>query len=85
MALSLFRILYLIGNVFLLAYSALACAFSSNGYSPEDLSSEEQVQTYALTDTAFEFIAPNGGLEKEEDYRYLMEEGNCEWKRVLHL
>jgi len=35
-----------------------------------------------LTDYAFEFIVSNGGLHKEEDYPYLMEEGTCDVKKV---
>lgn len=31
-----------------------------------------------LMDYAFAFIASNGGLHKEDDYPYLMEEGTCE-------
>ncbi|KAL4643316.1 hypothetical protein ACB092_02G084200 [Castanea dentata] len=31
-----------------------------------------------LMDYAFQFIVSNGGLNKEEDYPYLMEEGSCE-------
>ncbi|KAF3949856.1 hypothetical protein CMV_024319 [Castanea mollissima] len=31
-----------------------------------------------LMDYAFQFIVSNGGLHKEEDYPYLMEEGSCE-------
>ncbi|KAB1207641.1 Xylem cysteine proteinase 1 [Morella rubra] len=34
-----------------------------------------------LMDYAFQFIMSSGGLRKEEDYPYLMEEGNCEEKR----
>ncbi|KAL9370371.1 hypothetical protein Peur_035511 [Populus x canadensis] len=35
-----------------------------------------------LMDYAFEFIVSNGGLHKEEDYPYLMEEGTCDVKKV---
>ncbi|GMJ03429.1 xylem cysteine peptidase 1 [Hibiscus trionum] len=31
-----------------------------------------------LMDYAFQFIVANGGLHKEQDYPYLMEEGTCE-------
>ncbi|XP_021713875.1 cysteine protease XCP2-like [Chenopodium quinoa] len=34
-----------------------------------------------LMDNAFKFIVSNGGLHKEEDYPYLMEEGTCETKK----
>ncbi|CAL8177667.1 unnamed protein product [Prunus armeniaca] len=34
-----------------------------------------------LMDYAFQFIMSNGGLNKEDDYPYLMEEGNCEKKK----
>lgn len=35
-----------------------------------------------LMDYAFQFIVSNGGLHKEDDYPYLMEEGTCDEKRV---
>ena len=35
-----------------------------------------------LMDNAFKFIVSNGGLHKEDDYPYLMEEGHCEAKKV---
>ncbi|PIA46605.1 hypothetical protein AQUCO_01500263v1 [Aquilegia coerulea] len=34
-----------------------------------------------LMDYAFSFIVKNGGLRKEDDYPYLMEEGRCEDKK----
>jgi len=36
-----------------------------------------------LMDYAFSFIAENGGLHKEEDYPYIMEEGSCEMTKVI--
>lgn len=33
-------------------------------------------------DYAFSFIVSNGGLHKEDDYPYLMQEGTCEEKKV---
>lgn len=35
-----------------------------------------------LMDYAFSFIVQNGGLHKEEDYPYIMEEGTCEMTKV---
>ncbi|KAF9618698.1 hypothetical protein IFM89_002393 [Coptis chinensis] len=35
-----------------------------------------------LMDYAFSFIVSNGGLRKEDDYPYLMEEGKCEDKKA---
>ncbi|KAM1538829.1 hypothetical protein ACFX10_003701 [Malus domestica] len=35
-----------------------------------------------LMDYAFEFIISNGGLHKEDDYPYIMEEGTCEGKKA---
>ena len=35
-----------------------------------------------LMDYAFSFIVSNGGLHKEEDYPYIMEEGTCEMSKV---
>ncbi|CAI8600250.1 unnamed protein product [Vicia faba] len=34
-----------------------------------------------LMDYAFSFIVQNGGLHKEDDYPYIMEEGTCEMKK----
>lgn len=36
-----------------------------------------------LMDYAFTYIFSNGGIHKEEDYPYLMEEGTCEIKKVM--
>ncbi|CAI0381504.1 unnamed protein product, partial [Linum tenue] len=36
-----------------------------------------------LMDYAFAYIASTGGLHKEEDYPYAMEEGTCEMTKVL--
>lgn len=38
-----------------------------------------------LMDYAFSFIMENGGLHKEEDYPYIMEEGICEMSKVNQL
>lgn len=36
-----------------------------------------------LMDYAFSFIMSNGGLHKEDDYPYIMEEGTCDEKKVI--
>lgn len=36
-----------------------------------------------LMDYAFSFIVKNGGLHKEEDYPYIMEESTCEMKKEV--
>jgi C1A family cysteine protease len=36
-----------------------------------------------LMDYAFSYIISNGGLHKEVDYPYIMEEGTCEMRKVL--
>ncbi|GKV33396.1 hypothetical protein SLEP1_g41915 [Rubroshorea leprosula] len=36
-----------------------------------------------LMDYAFSFIVSRGGLHKEEDYPYIMEEGTCEMRKAL--
>jgi xylem cysteine proteinase len=36
-------------------------------------------------DYAFSFIVQNGGLHKEDDYPYIMEESTCEMKKVHKL
>jgi hypothetical protein len=38
-----------------------------------------------LMDYAFSFIVQNGGLHKEDDYPYIMEESTCEMKKVHKL
>ncbi|MCL7050439.1 hypothetical protein MKW94_003755 [Papaver nudicaule] len=38
-----------------------------------------------LMDYAFQFIAFSGGLHKEDDYPYLMEEGTCERKKDMEV
>lgn len=38
-----------------------------------------------LMDYAFSFIVENGGLRKEDDYPYIMEEGTCEMSKVIIL
>lgn len=37
-----------------------------------------------LMDYAFTYIVSSGGLHKEEDYPYIMEEGTCEQSRVIN-
>lgn len=37
-----------------------------------------------LMDYAFSFIVSNGGLHKEDDYPYTMEEGTCDEKKVYN-
>ncbi|KNA18262.1 hypothetical protein SOVF_072600 [Spinacia oleracea] len=58
------------GNLSSLSEQQLVdCDISNNGCSG------------GLMDNAFKFIVTNGGLHKEEDYPYLMEEGTCETKK----
>lgn len=62
------------GNLSSLSEQQLVdCDISNNGCSG------------GLMDNAFKFIVTNGGLHKEEDYPYLMEEGTCETKKVNKL
>ena len=37
-----------------------------------------------VMDNAFQFILSNNGLQREDDYPYLMEEGCCEAKKVYY-
>lgn len=38
-----------------------------------------------LMDNAFAYIIANGGLHREDDYPYIMEEGTCEMRKVKFL